>query len=342
MNEIPLDSLLVGLSDDAPCGDDLEYDPAFTALETEIAGKPEQQMGDSINEAEPPNWATVSKDAIELLGRSRDLRVAAFLAEASVNLGDLCGIHDSLRLITGFLEQFWEPVHPQLDPDDGNDPTQRINILDSLCDFNRILQPLSQIPLVQSRGLGSFGLHDFQVASGKAQALDGAKVPSLGEIDGAFRSCDADQLQATFDAAGGSVDELEKIEASFTERLGAQDSPNLAPLRSVLQEIHHLLAQQVGDESIEEGEFDGEASSGNGGVPTRGGAIQGPQDVIRVLDQVCNYYRKHEPSSPIPILLMRAKNLVSKDFMEIVKDLAPDGVSQIETFQGRDENEDDY
>jgi type VI secretion system protein ImpA len=334
--------LLVGLSDDAPCGDDLEYDVAFVALETEVAGKPEQQMGDSINEAEPPNWAAVSKDAIALLDRSRDLRVAVFLVEAFVNLNDLGAVHDSLRLIRGFLEQFWEPVHPQLDPDDDNDPTQRLNILNSLCDFERILQPLSHIPLAQSRGLGSFGLHDFHVASGNAQALDGAKAASLSEIDGAFRSADSDQLQATFDAAGGSIDELKKIEAAFTEQLSAQDSPTLAPLRSVLQEIHHLLAQQVGDESIEEGEFDGEEPSGNGGVPARGGTIQGSQDVIRVLDQVCNYYRKHEPSSPIPILLMRAKNLVSKDFMEIVKDLAPDGVSQIETFQCRDENEDNY
>ena len=46
------------------------------------------------------------------------------------------------------------------------------------------------------------------------------------------------------------------------------------------------------------------------------------------------YYERHEPSSPVPLLLKRAKRLVAKDFMEILRDLAPDGVDQAERISG--------
>ncbi|MCF6236921.1 MAG: hypothetical protein L3J70_11220 [Gammaproteobacteria bacterium] len=42
-------------------------------------------------------------------------------------------------------------------------------------------------------------------------------------------------------------------------------------------------------------------------------------------------------SSPVPLLLQRTKRLVSMDFMEIVKDLASDGVQQVEKVMGVDE-----
>ncbi|HHO9022271.1 TPA: type VI secretion system protein TssA, partial [Pseudomonas aeruginosa] len=46
------------------------------------------------------------------------------------------------------------------------------------------------------------------------------------------------------------------------------------------------------------------------------------------------YYVRHEPSSPVPVLLKRAKTLVTADFAEIVRNLIPDGISQFETLRG--------
>lgn len=343
MSAFDLDSFLVELSEDAPCGDDLEYDPAFTALETLVLGKPEQQIGESVNEAEPPNWSAVHKDALDILGRTRDLRVAQILSEASLQVDGLQGLHNSFRLFTGFLENFWESVHPQLDPDDDNDPTQRINILNSLCDFERMIRPLNKVPFVESRGFGQFGLRDIQIANGRIPAPEDGEVSSLSEIQAAFKDCDPEDLKSNLDAADGCMEELQKMEAAFTEQLGVQDSPDLSSLQTVLKEIHQVIAEEYSALTGEDVGFDGdEAESGQGGAGSsaRTGAIQSSQDVVRVLDLVCDYYRKQEPSSPIPILLNRAKKLVSKDFMEIMQDLAPDGVSQVEMFQGRDNEED--
>jgi type VI secretion system protein ImpA len=53
---------------------------------------------------------------------------------------------------------------------------------------------------------------------------------------------------------------------------------------------------------------------------------------------VCRYYHEHEPSSPLPLLLDRARKLADKNFMEILRELAPDGVGQARVVvRSRDE-----
>ena len=69
-----------------PCGENLEYDPDFIALEQAIKGKPEQQIGNTIQEAEPPNWKEVRKETEQLLTRSRDLRVLIYYVRALLAL----------------------------------------------------------------------------------------------------------------------------------------------------------------------------------------------------------------------------------------------------------------
>jgi type VI secretion system protein ImpA len=62
--------------------------------------------------------------------------------------------------------------------------------------------------------------------------------------------------------------------------------------------------------------------------------INSRQDVTRILDQICLYYEKNEPASPVPLLLKRAARLVDKDFFEIIQDVAPESVDQIQKLIG--------
>jgi type VI secretion system protein ImpA len=53
-----------------------------------------------------------------------------------------------------------------------------------------------------------------------------------------------------------------------------------------------------------------------------------------MLELVCLYIERHEPSHPAPLLIRRAQRLMTKTFVEIVRDLMPDGLKQIETVAG--------
>jgi type VI secretion system protein ImpA len=74
------------------------------------------------------------------------------------------------------------------------------------------------------------------------------------------------------------------------------------------------------------------------GVAASNGRIQSADDVRRRLDELCDYYARTEPSSPIPLLLRRAQRLVGKTFVDLMQDLAPGGISELRVISGSDEN----
>jgi type VI secretion system protein ImpA len=58
------------------------------------------------------------------------------------------------------------------------------------------------------------------------------------------------------------------------------------------------------------------------------------QDAIAALDAVASYFRRTEPSSPVQVLIDRAVRLASKSFLEVLQDIAPDGLSQAKLVGG--------
>jgi type VI secretion system protein ImpA len=82
MNALPVEDLLASLGDDAPCGTDLEYDPAFLAFDEAAQVKSEQQFGETVIPAKEPDWRVAHEQAFEVARRTRDIRVAVMLARA--------------------------------------------------------------------------------------------------------------------------------------------------------------------------------------------------------------------------------------------------------------------
>jgi len=76
--------------------------------------------------------------------------------------------------------------------------------------------------------------------------------------------------------------------------------------------------------------------------PGLSGSVNSREQALQALDLAIAYFRTAEPSSPVPLLLQRAKRLATMDFLEIVKDLASDGLSQVRNVGGLDSGESRY
>lgn len=347
MSAIDVEALLKEVSADAPCGDNLEYDAGYGELERLCAGKPEQQFGDTIIPAEEPDWTAVRRQAVALAERTKDLRVAATLVQALIQTHGYVGLCDAVALIRGYIEKYWETVHPQLDPDDNNDPTLRVNTLVSLCDADTTVRMLKRTPLVSSRSLGRFSLFDWAIAHGELPApADRESPPTAASIEGAFLDADLEELKATHAAVLAAIGHVQKIESEVTTQVGAASAASLLPLVAVLKDAEKILTAQLTrrgvspsgqEEAKEEAEEEAVAAAAAGG-PAAGLAVHGDirsrDDVIRLLDRICEYYERNEPSSPLPMLLRRAKRLATMSFLEILRELAPDGVAQAESLGG--------
>jgi type VI secretion system protein ImpA len=350
MARIDVETLLAEISEDHPCGENLEYDAEFGELERATRGKPEQTMGDTTVPAEEPNWQEVQERAVRLLSRTKDLRVLSYLTSAQLNTEGLIGLNDCLGLIGQTLERYWDTVYPQLDPEDDNDPTLRVNTIMSLCDAEAVLHPLRDVPLVDSRSFGRFSYRDIAVASGEIAPADAeAEPPEMSAINAALKECDLEQLQALATASREAEARADAIENFVTDKVGSANAPNLAELRNVFKAVRRILDEKLSErgagEAVAEAvaEAVGEAPAEEGPVETSKGPVAGRvasrDDVVRMLDMICEYYDRNEPSSPVPLLLRRAKRLVAKDFVEILRDLVPEGVAQAEKIRGADSGE---
>jgi type VI secretion system protein ImpA len=69
-------------------------------------------------------------------------------------------------------------------------------------------------------------------------------------------------------------------------------------------------------------------------VRATGGEIRSREDAVRALDLVCGYLERAEPSNPAPLLIRRAQRLMNMTFVDIVKDLMPDSLSQLQRLAG--------
>jgi type VI secretion system protein ImpA len=317
-----------------PSGPNLEYDPDFQALERAQQGRPEQVMGDTVKPAEEPDWPDVRERAEALLGRARDLRVVVSLTLALLRTEGLAGLAAGLTILKGLLEGQWDTVHPQLDAEDDNDPTSRVNSLAGLAAADGMLKALREAPVVQSKALGRFSLRDIRIASGKQPApAGGAEPPQQVQIDGAFLDADVAALQATAAAIATAQENIGAIDRMLVDKVGGR-APDVKPLVLDLSELKRVLADKLAARGAAGAAAGGEVAAGATGGAGPAGEVGSREDVARQLDRLCEYYRRHEPSSPIPLLLQRAKRLVAKDFLEIIRDLTPSGVAEAESLGG--------
>ena len=110
-------------------------------------------------------------------------------------------------------------------------------------------------------------------------------------------------------------------------------------LTAQLQAMAELVKKRVSEHpeaSAADAATQSEAGDGTGAM--RVGAIASRQDAIRALDAVAEFFRRSEPSSPVPLVVDRAKRLVSKNFLEVLADIAPTGLPEAKMVGGvRDE-----
>ena len=341
------DLLLEPLSPENPTGDDLSASGALFELETMVMGKPETQF----SPAEEADWRAVSGKCIELLGKSKDLRVAVILAATLLRTEGLGGFSNGLGLVRGLLEKYWDAFYPRLDPEDNNDPQERVNVLNNLAapiatsgDPLRVLSTLRAVPVTHSREAGAWGLGAILASRSDDPVPEGQEAPpSVAMVEGAFRDTPRETLETAAQAVAEALAHIEAIDAHFSQTVVSPVTPSLGALTDDLKALRSVIAPYLETASAadESGDQSGEADAENpvrGGGGKLSGAITSRQDAVRALDMIIAFYQRNEPSSPIPYLLGRVRRLVPMNFVDLIKDLTPEALEKFSLLTGPLEN----
>jgi len=328
-----VDSWLEPLAD-SPCGDDLEYDDDFRAMEKAAAGRPPSQFE---TEGVAPDWRTVLNQAQALFERTRDLRVAIHWARARVRLDGAATLPEGLRLTTGLLARFWDTLHPL--PDDG-DTYARVNALNDMCSQAGLLGDLRDSLIVADRSIGELRGRDVEIALGAVEPRVDESPPGRSQVEQMLRDAVAAEpaLAAFPEAALVHVAELQQL---MRDRVGYATAPELQPFVAVLNGLRSVMPGETAAADAETGDTGvvDDASEASG-APRRGaraglsGGIESRADALRAIDMVCEYLERTEPTNPAQLLLRRARKLVNKNFVQLVRELAPESLDSVARVMG--------
>jgi len=335
---LDIQSLLQPVTADAPGGANLEYSPEYADLERAAAGKPERQVGETTVPAEDPDWGSVIDKSAALLRSSKDLRVATQLARALLKRDAFAGLAEGLALVRKLVTAYWPVLYPRIDEED-NDPTSRISAIATLT-HRDILQAVRNAPLVKSKAFGILTLKDVEAANARRGDGSAASTPSLElALEGLPM---ADFVEAAR-AVETCENEARELEAAWMQHLDAAWSKfvdaggqDFTELRRLLGQANAVMARAMKQRQASQGpDSNGGEEEPQGAPGVLRGEPRSREDVVRALDAICAYYARSEPSSPVPLLLERCKRLVAMSFLDIVKDLVPDGLSTIQTIAGK-------
>lgn len=347
-----LDWLTTAISDDAPTGPNLEAtdDSAFIDFYFEaesqmperyftpgIKAKGAEFMPGTLFDKKSIDLKNDKPIILDLLKRSRDLRLLSLLARMSILAGDLQGFADAVDGTAAVLTAFPTDVHP-------TDMSDKRGALDDLGNAVVVCIPLQYAELA---GTGEVSLRRYQVASGASEPREGEVGLSASKLNSELASPGntkaVDAAHAALNRAAAALDRIKiaglesdppfnpAVDATVDtiremQQLIASARPDLQPWAPSA----HEPVEAVAEASAGDDDADAPASSGAAVAPVAQAAaptivtqIPSRAAALRTLKAIEVYFATHEPATPSLLLITQARLLVGMPLIEAIETLLP-------------------
>jgi type VI secretion system protein ImpA len=324
---VDFDALKKPLSDTDPCGPDLDmdFDDDYMNFVANLEGLlPTTFFVDGL----PFNFdpAVINVDlqrtkCMELLQRTRDLRLLVLLARIFVLGRDLQAFAQTVDVMASLLGSHWDFVHPQAE---GGRFAMRAAILGVL-DEPTIVFSLQYCRVCETRRQGPVTFRSYLYAIREAEPREGEEAPAESTLIQAMRDSEAqvNESRAFLEQLKAS---LQRIEALWIEHADILSSPKLSNVMSIVTRMISFIdlafPRETSALATTAAVLDNDRNA-----PGRPAQVSSASDAVRAIEAAVDYFRKREPSSPVLPLLVQGQQLLGKSFTEILQILLPDQVS---------------
>ena len=335
-----LSSLLNPVSVASPGGEDLSFSAELDAIaEARRFDDPTLDQGEWVTDLKEANWGQVAERCQVLLAtRSKDLRLAVWLAEAGAKTQQFRGLGDGYNLIAGLCDSFWETLHPLADD---ADQERRIGNLSWLLARSR--QLIREIPITEGVGT-AFSISDFDAARSRAgnadrPGTDGSKSeggPKLAVIEAARRKSSPAFYQALLVQSQYCLDALLRMEKAVDARLGI-DGPGFSAAKEAMDTAMRLIARFAADVGIRPtaATAGSEVDAATDAIPkimhgthaVASGRLESRAQALAQLRAVAKFFRDTEPHSPVAYLAEKAANWGDLPLHAWLRTVIKDGAS---------------
>lgn len=353
---IDLEGLLTPISTAAAAGNDLRLDRSpgsvYYALKdarnNARATERSSLFDDSVDLLKP--WHAVVKLAPEMLQQSKDLEVACWLTEGLVRLHGAAGLRDGIRLIHGLVTNFWPDLYPQPDEDGLETQLAPLTGLNGDGGEGTLLAPIRNMSITNAGDLGSFSLWQYQKARDNARLSDederAGRTQALGfslqDIENTVREAVPEfyaQLITTLEETLADYKDLHHLLRNYCGQQAPSSSNIAALLDEVLRTVRFLSKDKLEIlQTIRPAEFaDNDSIAGVNSGPGSShipipdlltGTIVHREDALRRLQEVADYFRIHEPHTPLAPGIERLIRWGRMTVAELMMELLPEDSSR--------------
>jgi type VI secretion system protein ImpA len=326
------------ISEEDPCGPDLDGDPDFmnvmARLEVALPASYFRRDDDGRQVAFDRSvieFPAAFADVAKLLARSKDLRIFVLASKLSILNRDIPAFASCLSVIAAFLADHWDGVHPRAEE---GDFIMREVAIQSLDELATVVLPLQHAPLFVSRRIGPFAFRSQLVASGDTRLVEGEQHPDASTIQAALTEADIDDLTTVLGHIGAAREALARMGAIWLEKVGVDHALSFPRLTALLDQIVAFLdaavarrvpGHQVAGAAAAAPAAQAPAESANSYGSTSCSSILQVKDTLAAC---LGYFRKMEPSSPAVLLIGQAQQLIGKSLIEVIQIMFPEHVDK--------------
>ncbi len=348
---IDLDALLQPVSEESPSGESLRYSGLYDEIVEARRSDDNLSQGEWQTELKVADYRKVVELAVPALtSKAKDLQVAAWLSESLIKNYGFAGLRDSLKLVSGLQDHFWDTLHPVIDEGDMEGRANAISWLD--------VQGANAIKTCPITGGPGYSYNDWLTARSletpanfdsldpekqqefnnlKAQAeTDGRVTGDLWKIAvGKTKRAQAESINHTIEECWEAFAELNRV---IEEKYDRNQMPGLGALKRALDDVHGQVKKILERKRLEEPdetdaseewtstEDDGAEVPETGGSSSMTGAVKSRADALKRLSEIAVFFQRTEPHSPVAYLVNRAVkwgNMPLDSWLqEVIKDTA--------------------
>src|SRR5919205_211119 len=254
---IDVEALLAPVPGANPAGEDLRFAGLYDEINEARRADDGLGRGEWVRETKESDWEKVARLAEEALAeKTKDIKVCAWMTEALVKLHGFAGLRDSLRVMRGLHERFWEGLYPDKEDDDLEARANAVKLMQ-----DKAAEALRGVPVTQ----GGFSYIHWEqsnafnvgpeVDSDKADELR-AKAAKEGKVTSEDWLREKTLTPRRFyETAHATVaeclEEVRLLDAAVDELYG-RDAPSLIDLRKSLEAVGGVVERVVKEKRLSE------------------------------------------------------------------------------------------
>ncbi len=329
---IDLEEYLKPISEENPAGESLRYSGIYDEIKEARRADDDVPQGQWRHELKTADFRRVIELASNALRtQTKDLQIAVWFSEALTKENGFVGLRDSLKLIVGLQDVFWETLFPEIDEGDMEARANAIEALDKQTSAAIREKPLTEGERLSWINWEESTRFDIPENMETLNYSDQERYVELRKQAEAENRITGEQwrkaraatsrlfCEQTFFILNECWAEYDNLNRIIEEKFDQKQAPGLNLLKKALDDIQTQVKRLLDEKRLQEPDSEDEATNSQAESETaedgsvimvaaggRTGAIQNRQDALKRLSEVAEYFRKSEPHSPVSYLVNRA------------------------------------